>query len=49
MTTAFQGIFERDVLKQKRKILYDNPVVNIMAHKMIPVLETALKNGETID
>ena len=47
LTTAFQGIFERDVLKQKRESLYANPVINIMAHRMIPVLETAFKNGET--
>ena len=47
LTTAFQGIFERDILKQKRESLYANPAINIMAHRMIPVLETALKNGET--
>ncbi len=47
LTTAFQGIFEEDVLHHHRKTLYANPVIDTMAHRMMPILRESIKTGET--
>ena len=47
ITSAFQGILDEDVLGKKKEVLYANRVINKMAHKTLPLLREALKNGET--
>jgi len=47
ITSAFQEIMDEDVRGEKKEILYSNYVINKMAHKTLPLLRDALKNGET--
>ena len=47
ITSAFEGILNEDVRGKKKEVLYENHVINKMAHKTIPLLREALKNGET--
>lgn len=47
ITSAFQEIMDEDVRGEKKEVLYSNYVINKMAHKTLPLLRDALKNGET--
>ncbi len=47
LTSAFQGILEEQVRGHIRDVLYSNHIINIMAHKAIPLIKEALQNGET--
>jgi len=47
ITSAFQEIMDEDVRGEKKEVLYANRVINKMAHKTLPLLREALKNGET--
>jgi uncharacterized membrane-anchored protein YjiN (DUF445 family) len=47
ITSAFQEIMDEDVRGEKKEVLYANHVINKMAHKTLPLLREALKNGET--
>ena len=47
ITSAFQEIMDEDVRGEKKEVLYSNYVINKMAHKTLPLLREALKNGET--
>lgn len=47
ITSAFEGMLNEDVRGKGKDILYENHVINKMAHKTIPLLRQALKNGGT--
>lgn len=47
LTSAFQGILEEQVRGHVPDVLYSNHVINIMAHRAIPLVKEALKSGET--
>ena len=48
ITCAFQGILEKEKRPDGiRENLYSHPVINIMAHKTIPLLKDAMETGET--
>ena len=47
LTSAFQGILEEKVRGKIRTVLYENHVINTMAHKVIPLLKDAMETGET--
>ncbi|MBP5343994.1 MAG: hypothetical protein J6Y85_02845 [Alphaproteobacteria bacterium] len=49
LTTAFQGLFEREKLGGDRPVLYQNPVFDFMAHKMMEVLPEQIKAGKVFD
>ena len=46
ITSAFEGILNEDVRGKKKEVLYENHVINKMAHKTIPLLREGLKSGE---
>ena len=51
LTTAFQGLYEEQEAGLPIKIRDDlyktQPTINTLAHKLIPLIKEALKNGET--
>lgn len=47
LTSAFEGILNEEVRGKKKEILYENDVINTMAHKAIPLLRETLKTGKT--
>ena len=47
LTSAFEGILNEDVRGKEKEILYENHMINTMAHRMIPLLREAIKTGET--